>query len=190
MENDHEAESIDLGSLLLEKVHENAELNVAEAGRQEYGLLYPLVNQSHRFSEFFFGFPALDSLDFETLNLLQALGEVDWKCPTSPLASASCTRLVAGSADVYSPHIFNKALAYAIRGTKEKGRNHPALRSHALFRSTLWSHNDSERRLLAHPLWQALQAINDYVFKGWNSKAQKIAMMYLCSQLLEVRTNP
>ena len=122
---------------------------------------------------------------FKVPDLVLALGDGGWNCPTSPLAPSSCSLQVAAT-EGYKPTMFNRLLAYALENAKANGNDH-SLESEALFRTILWPHRDPDQKDLAHPFWEAMRAMDEYVFAGWRSKAQRIAVVYLCSQLLKVR---
>ncbi|KAJ9612558.1 hypothetical protein H2200_004155 [Cladophialophora chaetospira] len=41
-----------------------------------------------------------------------------------------------------------------------------------------------------HPVWTALRQVDQKIFGNWTSKAQRIAMMYVCQTLIQYRENP
>ena len=163
---------------------------MAPVGRREDTLLNPPIDYSpidceQQIPEHIFNFTMPDLSTCKVPDLVLALGDSNWSCPTSPLAPSSCIRQIAAT-EGYKPIIFNKLLEYALEGVRRKGQEYHSLESDALFRTILWSHSDPEQRHLAHPLWEALRAMDEYTFKEWHSKAQRIAAVFLCSQLLKV----
>ena len=158
----------------------------APSDRQNGRALTTLVDCEQRTSDYLFDFAVPGISLYNVPNLHPALSDSSLNCQTSPLAPASAPRQVTAP-EGHKPTVFNKLMAYAIEGIRAKGNDQNCLESHALFRTILWPQIDSEEEYLAHPLWNALRAVNEYVFERWHSKAQRIAATYLCSELLKVR---
>jgi hypothetical protein len=64
------------------------------------------------------------------------------------------------------------------------------MNSHAAYKAILWGCDAREENERAHPLWLALRQVDERVFGNWQSKAQKIAMMFVCHRMLLYKCNP
>lgn len=67
------------------------------------------------------------------------------------------------------------------------------LYSHAAYKAILWgstTHDERDEHERRHPLWLALRQVDERVFGDWTSKAQKIAMMFVCHRMLLYKCNP
>jgi hypothetical protein len=92
----------------------------------------------------------------------------------------------------------NDAFIYGINtGTRVFGVGNPQgvleqkiMNSHAAYKAILWGCDAMEEQERTHPLWLALRQVDEKVFGDWKSKAQKIAMMFVCHRMLLYRCNP
>ena len=119
------------------------------------------------------------------LDFFPACNDVDWNSMQSPLTASTSTPRLAIK-DGYVPTTMDKLFAYAVAGVRESSGHPNALDSHLAFASILWTGEDVEGDCLSHPLWKALRAIDKHVWRNWQSRAQRIAAMYICSKLLIV----
>ena len=54
------------------------------------------------------------------------------------------------------------------------------------FQAILWGWDMVDKKQYNHSLWKALREVDERVFGAWTSKAQKIAMMFVCQTLMQV----
>jgi hypothetical protein len=87
-------------------------------------------------------------------------------------------------------HTSNDAFIMGIRATKESMGDSEIVDSHAAFKAILLGWDVMEERQRTHPVWKALRQVDEMVFGNWQSKAQKIAMMFVCHRVLLVSILP
>jgi hypothetical protein len=63
--------------------------------------------------------------------------------------------------------------------------------SPAAYKAILWGpQTGKEEEERSHPLWLSLRQVDEKVFGDWTSKAQKVAMMFVCQRMLLYKCNP
>lgn len=87
--------------------------------------------------------------------------------------------------DVDKWRVSNEAFVFGIDIGKKTVEPH-VIDSLAAYKAILWGCNELEEKERAHPLWLALRQVDEKVFGMWQSKAQKIAMMFVCHRMLLV----
>lgn len=80
----------------------------------------------------------------------------------------------------------NDAFIFGIDTGKRSIRETNIINSHAAYKAILWGCDEREEMERRHPLWLALRQVDEKVFGDWQSKAQKIAMMFVCHKMLLV----
>ena len=165
-----------------------SEPNTPSIGWQGDWLLSPLVELQRSHSALLSTglWPAPGSVN--GFDMLSASPNVDKTLNQSPFTIPSNPCRIPID-DEYKPSNLNKLLAYAVEGLKFSSSHAVALDSHVAFRSILWPEEDVESSYLDHPLWKALRAIDKSIFGIWQSRAQRIAVMYLFSKLLIVSSS-
>ena len=83
-------------------------------------------------------------------------------------------------------HVSNEAFWYGIEKGNQKAANSDIINSHMPYAAILWDWDISQESLYAHPVWTALRRVDKTVFGNWQSKAQKIAMMFVYHKMLLV----
>lgn len=86
-------------------------------------------------------------------------------------------------------HVSNGAFISAMDSLKERVVTTTELDLHVPFKAAIWGW-DNIGPEAQHPVWQALRQVDQRVFGTWTSKAQRVALMYVCQTLLQYRENP
>ncbi|KAI1610163.1 hypothetical protein EDD36DRAFT_316837 [Exophiala viscosa] len=86
-------------------------------------------------------------------------------------------------------HVSNGAFISAMDSIKEPVMTNTELDLHVPFKAAIWGW-DNIGPEAQHPVWQALRQVDQRVFGTWTSKAQRVALMYVCQTLLQYRENP
>jgi hypothetical protein len=90
--------------------------------------------------------------------------------------------------DVEKWRTSNDAFIFGIDTGKRSIGESKIINSHAAYKAILWGCDTMEEIERSHPLWLALRQVDEKVFGDWRSKAQKIAMMFVCHRMLLVRS--
>lgn len=140
------------------------------------------------------GFCHLDNLDFDLNTVLDVLDHSDfhsWNGHTpSPFDIWSIPLGSAGriAPDTEKWHVSNRAYSNALNARKQV-KSATMLDLQVPFKAAIWGW-ESVGPEAEHPVWDALRQVDQRVFGIWTSKAQRIAMMYVCQTLIQYRENP
>jgi hypothetical protein len=126
--------------------------------------------------------------------------------PFSPVSSFDTIPISTGHSPTYRVvpdeqkwKVSNDALVFGInsgiqifraRHQLSRDEERKIWHSHAAYKAILWGCDEREERERRNPLWLALRLVDEKVFGNWTSKAQKIAMMFVCHRMLLYKTNP
>ena len=91
--------------------------------------------------------------------------------------------------DVDKWHVSNGAFIHALNSVKKRVVSNLQLDLHVPFKAAIWGW-DNVGPEAQHPVWLALRQVDQRVFGSWRSKAQRIALMYVCQTLMQYRENP
>ncbi|KAK6373680.1 hypothetical protein LTS17_008173 [Exophiala oligosperma] len=91
--------------------------------------------------------------------------------------------------DVDKWHVSNGAFINALTEIKNRNPSDQELDLHVPFKAAIWGWNNVGPEA-QHPVWLALRQVDQRVFGTWKSKAQRIALMYVCQTLMQYRENP
>jgi hypothetical protein len=81
----------------------------------------------------------------------------------------------------------DRAFAQGLEMTRtEKMVEHNTLDSAVPVQAILWGWHTIDAKTRNHPAWIALRGVDEKIFGLWKSKPQKIAMMYVCSLVMQV----
>lgn len=135
-----------------------------------------------------------DLFDFSPSSLLEAfeLGPTGWNASSpSPFdyhfpQPQNVTRVAP---DVDKWHVSNGAFVACLDSVKHREASTSTLDLHVPFKAAIWGW-DSVGTEAQHPVWAALRQVDQRVFGTWTSKAQRIALMYVCQTLIQYREHP
>jgi len=82
-------------------------------------------------------------------------------------------------------HVSNGAFVSCLDSVKKKVATNATLDLHVPFKAAIWGW-DSVGPEANHPVWSAMRQVDQRVFGTWRSKAQRIALMYVCQTLVQV----
>lgn len=137
-----------------------------------------------------------DFFDFSPTSLLEAfeMGPTGWNAtPPSPYdfhfpSAETSTRVVP---DLDKWDVSNGAFVSCLNSVKRRqgsvSTSTPDL--HVPFKAAIWGW-DNVGPEAQHPVWAALRQVDQQVFGTWTSKAQRIALMYVCQTLIQYREHP
>ncbi|KIW12640.1 hypothetical protein PV08_09918 [Exophiala spinifera] len=91
--------------------------------------------------------------------------------------------------DVDKWHVSNGAFINALTEIRKRNPADQELDLHVPFKAAIWGWNNVGPEA-QHPVWLALRQVDQRVFGTWKSKAQRIALMYVCQTLMQYRENP
>lgn len=91
--------------------------------------------------------------------------------------------------DVDKWHVSNGAFINALTEIKNRDPSDQEADLHVPFKAAIWGWNNVGPEA-QHPVWLALRQVDQRVFGTWKSKAQRIALMYVCQTLMQYRENP
>jgi hypothetical protein len=83
--------------------------------------------------------------------------------------------------------VSNESFIYGIDSTRSL-QDADIIESQTLFMAMLSESTFDNEKQRAHPIWSALRNVDQRVFGNWKSKAQRIAMMFVCHRMLLVRS--
>ncbi|KIX02946.1 uncharacterized protein Z518_06496 [Rhinocladiella mackenziei CBS 650.93] len=106
----------------------------------------------------------------------------DYRFPSSD----SVTKIAP---DVDKWDVSNGAFIGALNSVKKQTASTTTLDLHVPFKAAIWGWDNVGPEAL-HPVWNALRQVDQRVFGTWTSKAQRIALMYVCQTLIQYRENP
>lgn len=86
-------------------------------------------------------------------------------------------------------HVSNGAFISCLDSVKQRTASTSTLDMHVPFKAVIWGW-DNVGPEAQHPVWAALRQVDQRVFGTWTSKAQRIALMYICQTLIQYRENP
>lgn len=114
-----------------------------------------------------------------------------WSASTpSPLDYRFPSReTVKVASDMDKWHVSNGAFVSALDSVTHRKTSHIDLDPHVPFKAVIWGW-DNVGPEAQHPIWKALRQVDQRVFGTWTSKAQRIALMYVCQTLIQYRENP
>lgn len=137
-----------------------------------------------------------DFFDFSPTSLLETfeMGPTAWNTTTpSPYdfhfpSSETSTRIVP---DLDKWDVSNGAFVSCLNSVKRRqGSASPSTPDlHVPFKAAIWGW-DNVGPEAQHPVWAALRQVDQQVFGTWTSKAQRIALMYVCQTLIQYREHP
>ncbi|KIW34561.1 uncharacterized protein PV07_01338 [Cladophialophora immunda] len=101
----------------------------------------------------------------------------------------SSDAVVKVAPDVDKWHVSNGAFISCLDSVKQHTASTATLDMHVPFKAAIWGW-DNVGPEAQHPVWNALRQVDQRVFGTWTSKAQRIALMYVCQTLIQYRENP
>lgn len=90
------------------------------------------------------------------------------------------------AADVEKWNVSDSAFLGALELCRTTTHTDPLLDPDVPVKAILWGWHTVDAAQRNHPVWQALRQVDERVFGTWTSKAQKIAMMYVCQLMMQV----
>lgn len=90
------------------------------------------------------------------------------------------------AADVEKWNVSDSAFLQALELCRKTTNTDPILDPDVPVKAILWGWHTVDAAQRHHPVWQALRQVDERVFGTWTSKAQKIAMMYVCQLMMQV----
>lgn len=90
------------------------------------------------------------------------------------------------AADVEKWNVYDSAFLQALELCRTTTHTDPILDPDVPVKAILWGWHTVDAAQRHHPVWQALRQVDERVFGTWTSKAQKIAMMYVCQLMMQV----
>jgi len=90
------------------------------------------------------------------------------------------------AADVEKWNVSDSAFLQALELCRTTTQTDPILDPDVPVKAILWGWHTVDAAQRHHPVWQALRQVDERVFGTWTSKAQKIAMMYVCQLMMQV----
>ena len=94
------------------------------------------------------------------------------------------------AADVEKWNVSDTAFLHALDLCRTTTHTDPTLDPDVPVKAILWGWQTVDAAQRQHPVWLALRQVDERVFGTWTSKAQKIAMMYVCQLMMQVRSIP
>lgn len=94
------------------------------------------------------------------------------------------------AADVEKWNVSDSAFLGALELCRATTNTDPVLDPDVPVKAILWGWHTVDAAQRNHPVWQALRQVDERVFGSWTSKAQKIAMMYVCQLMMQVCATP
>ncbi|KIW81723.1 hypothetical protein Z517_04749 [Fonsecaea pedrosoi CBS 271.37] len=101
----------------------------------------------------------------------------------------SADAVVKVAPDVDKWHVSNGAFISCLDSVKQQTASTATLDMHVPFKAAIWGWENAGPEA-QHPVWNALRQVDQRVFGTWTSKAQRIALMYVCQTLIQYRENP
>jgi hypothetical protein len=114
----------------------------------------------------------------------QSPSPFDYRFP--PAQGSGVTRVAA---DVDKWHVSNGAFINCLDLVKRRSTSASTLDMQVPLRATMFGWENAGPEAL-HPIWSALRDVDQRVFGTWTSKAQRIALMFVCQTLIQYRENP
>ncbi|KAL2430092.1 hypothetical protein ABEF95_004042 [Exophiala dermatitidis] len=135
--------------------------------------------------------------DFNPASLLEAfeMGATTYPGWTSRAPSPfdyrflSTDSVIKVAPDSEKWHVSNGAFISCLDSVKQRTSSTSTLDMHVPFKAAIWGW-DNVGPEAQHPIWKALRQVDQRVFGTWTSKAQRIALMYVCQTLIQFRENP
>lgn len=91
--------------------------------------------------------------------------------------------------DIQKWYVSNDAFISCIDSVKAQRASNQELDLHVPFKAAMFGW-ESVGNEAFHPVWAAIRRVDQEVFGTWTSKAQRVALMYVCQTLLQYRENP
>ena len=91
--------------------------------------------------------------------------------------------------DLEKWEVSNGAFINCLDSVKKRTASTSTLDMHVPFKAAIWGW-DNVGPEAQHPIWSALRQVDQRVFGTWTSKAQRIALMYVCQTLIQWREHP
>ncbi|KEF55710.1 uncharacterized protein A1O9_08460 [Exophiala aquamarina CBS 119918] len=137
-----------------------------------------------------------NKFDFEQHNIFDLLDQTAsaaWNTYRSPLFNdlRPATIDVTGAvvSDFQKWYFGNSAYLGALDSVKRRVRSATTMDFQVAFQAALWGWK-SVGQEAEHPVWNALRQVDECIFGSWTSKAQRIALMYVCQTLIQYREDP
>ena len=137
-----------------------------------------------------------DFFDFNPNTLLEmfeygaAAGYNTWQSRTpSPFDYRFPATIVKVAPDLEKWEVSNGAFIHCLDSVKKKTASNSTLDMHVPFKAAIWGWENVGPEA-NHPVWSALRQVDQRVFGTWTSKAQRIALMYVCQTLIQYRERP
>lgn len=135
--------------------------------------------------------------DFDQHNLFDLLDQTGfsgWNTYRSPLFNdlrPTTIDVAAGgiASDLEKWYVGNSAYFGALDSVKRRVRSATTMDFQVAFQAALWGWKNVGQEA-EHPVWNALRQVDERIFGSWTSKAQRIAMMYVCQTLIQYREDP
>ncbi|KAK5447908.1 hypothetical protein LTS15_009407 [Exophiala xenobiotica] len=99
------------------------------------------------------------------------------------------TETIKTAPDIDKWHVSNGAFTNALNSVKKRAGPNLELDLHVPFKAAIWGW-DNVGPEAQHPVWLALRQVDQRVFGSWKSKAQRVALMYVCQTLMQYRESP
>ncbi|OCT44281.1 hypothetical protein CLCR_05796 [Cladophialophora carrionii] len=137
-------------------------------------------------------------LDFSPNTLLEMFefgppsGYNGWQSPApSPFdyRFPSSYDTVRVAPDLEKWEVSNGAFINCLDCVKRRTATTSTLDMHVPFKAVIWGWNNVGPEA-NHPIWSSLRQVDQRVFGTWTSKAQRIALMYVCQTLIQWREDP
>ncbi|RFU33263.1 hypothetical protein B7463_g3048, partial [Scytalidium lignicola] len=110
--------------------------------------------------------------------------------PSYPSTSNGCYSPSSVVPDEEKWSFGNEAYTFGVESSKKTSTNLNTIDPHAPFKAILWGWDVVDEEQRSHPMWTALRKVDEQIFGNWQSKAQKIALMFVTHRLLIYRSNP
>lgn len=109
-----------------------------------------------------------------------------WSQPTFDWDFTNSSMPLAVAPDCEKWHVSNNAFVSGLELSRTAPSSLTGLDQDTPLRAVLWGWDSVDPIQRNHPVWAALRQVDERVFGNWTSKAQKLAMMYVCHLLMQV----
>ena len=109
-----------------------------------------------------------------------------WSQPTFDWDFSNPSQPLKVAPDAEKWHVSNEAFISGLEMSRTVPSIDAAFESDTPVRAVLWGWDAVDPALRNHPVWTALRQVDERVFGNWTSKAQKLAMLYVCHLMMQV----